>query len=365
MRWAFAILLGLHGLIHLMGPAKAFGLAALPQLHAPISRPLGLVWLLAAVLTLAAAVEVIRSPQTWWMVGAAALVTSQLVIGTAWSDARAGTLANVLLLCGVLLGFLAEGPRSLRAEFDRRDRQAMASVTPGASPVTEADLTSLPPPVQRYLRAVGVVGQPRVQSYRLTFRGRIRGGPTQPWMGFTAEQRSLVDPPERLFFMRARRSGLPLQILHLFAGGQASMRVRLLGAVSLVEVSGPELNRAETVTLFNDLCVLVPGALLSPAVAWEEWDASSARARFTRGQDTIGATLHFDAEGLLVDFVSEDRGRLSEDGKHFVRQRFTTPLRGYRRFGPFRIAASGETWWHPPEGAFSYGEFELVDASWE
>ena len=35
MRWVFVVLLVLHGLIHLMGFAKAFGYAALPQLTQP------------------------------------------------------------------------------------------------------------------------------------------------------------------------------------------------------------------------------------------------------------------------------------------------------------------------------------------
>ena len=48
MRWVFAFIVVVHGLIHLMGPAKAFGYAELPQLTQPISRGMGLVWLLAA-----------------------------------------------------------------------------------------------------------------------------------------------------------------------------------------------------------------------------------------------------------------------------------------------------------------------------
>ena len=39
-----------HGLIHLMGFAKGFGYADLPQLTQPISRAWGLAWLAAAVL---------------------------------------------------------------------------------------------------------------------------------------------------------------------------------------------------------------------------------------------------------------------------------------------------------------------------
>ena len=54
MRWIFSFVITIHGLIHLMGPAKAFGYAELPQLTQPISRGMGLVWLLAALLCLAA-----------------------------------------------------------------------------------------------------------------------------------------------------------------------------------------------------------------------------------------------------------------------------------------------------------------------
>ena len=36
MRWIVAVLLAVHGLIHLMGFAKAFGYAELPQLTQPV-----------------------------------------------------------------------------------------------------------------------------------------------------------------------------------------------------------------------------------------------------------------------------------------------------------------------------------------
>ena len=91
MRWVFAGIIAIHGLIHLMGPAKAFGYADLPQLTQPISRGMGLVWLAAAVLTLATVVALFVWPRGWWMIGAVALVLSQAVIFTSWSDAKAGT----------------------------------------------------------------------------------------------------------------------------------------------------------------------------------------------------------------------------------------------------------------------------------
>jgi len=51
MKILFAVFLIVHGLIHLMGTAKAFGVAEIPQLTQQIVRPLGALWLLAAALS--------------------------------------------------------------------------------------------------------------------------------------------------------------------------------------------------------------------------------------------------------------------------------------------------------------------------
>ena len=194
MRWVFAVIIALHGLIHLMGPAKAFGYADLPQLAQPISRGVGVVWLAAAVLTLAAVVALFVWPRGWWMIGAAALVVSQAVIFSSWSDAKFGTLANILLLAGVAYGYFTQGPASFRAQFDRDVRAGLARPI-DAPALSEADVAPLPDPVQRYLRATGMVGQPLIRNYRVRMRGRIRSGPDARWMPFEADQQSFADAP--------------------------------------------------------------------------------------------------------------------------------------------------------------------------
>lgn len=108
MSWLLAVIIAIHGLIHLMGFAKAFGWAELPQLTLPISRAGGVAWLVAAVLVLASAVMYPLGTRRFWMVGALAVLVSQLVIVSAWRDARAGTIANVLLLAVVTHAWLTE-----------------------------------------------------------------------------------------------------------------------------------------------------------------------------------------------------------------------------------------------------------------
>ncbi|MHA6781922.1 DUF6544 family protein [Pseudonocardia saturnea] len=362
IRFAIAALFVLHGLLHLLGFAKAFGLADLPQLNQTGSPPVGVLWLVAALLCLTAAAALFLAPRRWWTVGALAVVVSQAAIGTAWVDAMVGTVANVLLLVAVLHGFASRGPLSLRAEYEHHLAHAWPPTTP--QDVTEADLEPLPDPVQRYLRRSEVVGRPRVNDFRATWTGRIRSGPDSPWMTFTADQLNILDTPRRYFAMNARMKGVPVDVLHAFDEKGASMRVRLLSVRSMVDARGAELTRAETVTLFNDLCILAPGALVGADVAWQPVDAHRAVGRFTLGVNTITAELRFDDDGDLVDFVSDDRAAASPDGRTFTRMRWTTPVRDHAQVGPARVPTRGETRWHPDSGAWTYGEFTLTSLAY-
>jgi hypothetical protein len=356
MRIVFTGLLVIHGLIHVLGFAKAFGLAELPQLAQPISRPLGLLWLAAALAMLASA---FTSARWFWLVGGFAVVLSSVAIGSGWHDAKFGLLANVVVLIGVIYTLAAQGPISLAAEYRRNRVQILAN--PGeARIVTEADLAPLPVPVQRYLRVTGSVGQPRILNFRATWKGRMRGSASDPWMPFRAEQvNTFGSMPARLFSMNATMKGLPVDIYHRFIDESASFRVRVLSLFTMVDAKGPVMDQSETVTILNDLCVLAPAALIDPALRWEPSPGNTARVAFTRGAHTIRATLHFNDIGELVDFVSDDRSRASPDGKSFTAERWSTPLSEYRTFGARHLSSRGSALTHAPEGTFAYGEFQL------
>jgi hypothetical protein len=367
MRIALAGLLTLHGLIHLMGFLKAFGLAELAQLTMPISKPMGMAWLAAMVGLLAAALSLFAAPRMFWLVGAGAILLSQFVIVSSWSDAKFGTLLNLVVLVAVVHGAYARGPFGLRAVYDAEVRksltpQAMAVATEPV--VTDADLAPLPSPVQRYLRFAGVIGQPRVRNYRIRFVGRIRSAADAPWMSFTAEQVSVVGGPTRLFMMDARMKGMPVDVLHTYLNGEARMRVRLLSLYPMVNTGGAAFTAAETVTVFNDMCVMAPASLLATAITWTTLDEQTVEGTFTNAGHTIRGTLHFDASGALVNFSSDDRPGLAADGTTLVPQRWTTPLRDYRWFGATRLASHGDARYAPASGAFTYGEFDLQEVAY-
>ena len=359
-RWVVGFVAVAHGAIHLLGAAKGLARAEVGQLGEPISTGLGAVWLAAAVVTVATGVLLVARVRWWWTVGAAAIVISQVVIVTSWADAKAGTIANLVVLVAVVYGWASQGPRGARAEYRRRASGALN--TPHlAGVVTEADLERLPAPVAAYVRQSGALGQPRVQTFRARFHGRIRGRPAKPWMTFTGEQVNTYGlQPERVFFMDAELFGLPVEVLHVFAAGAATMRVRALSLFPMVNASGPEMDRAETVTIFNDLCILAPAALVDAPVTWNLVDDHCVCGSYTYGSNTIAAQLIFNDDHELIDFVSDDRTAVSSDaGKTFTPQRWSTPISGYCDLGAAHLGTIGEAHWHAPEGEFAYLEFHL------
>ena len=361
LKWLVVVVVVAHGLLHLLGAAKGFGWAEVSQLTEPIGPVMGAGWLIAGALVVVAGLLLARAVRWWWIVGAGAVVASQAVILTSWDDARAGSLANLVLLVAVIHGYAAHGPVSFRAAYDHCVTTALSALPNGAV-VTEADLARLPAPVAAYVRSSGAVGQPRVESVRATIRGRIRAGTDATWMTFTGEQVNTYGPePCRLFIMDATLWGLPVDVLHTYVGAVATMRVKACSLLPMVDAAGPDLDRAETVTVFNDLCILAPAALIDARITWEPLDADHARGTFTNGPHTVTAVLAFNARHELIDFVSDDRLRASRDGRTFVAQRWSTPIRDYRVVESRRVATAGEGRWHAPspEGAFTYLEFHL------
>jgi len=107
--WFMAVLMFVHGLIHLMGGLNELGLARIQGLSGKtlIALPnyaqmaLGVSWFVPVVLFILCAVAlVLRLP--WWKPATlCALLVSQALIVIWWPDAKFGTIPNALILLGL------------------------------------------------------------------------------------------------------------------------------------------------------------------------------------------------------------------------------------------------------------------------
>jgi hypothetical protein len=354
---AFIVLLLGHGLIHLLGFLKAFDLAPINQLTLAISRPAGLLWLLAAMLFAVTAVALALKKRWWWATAIVAALLSQFLIFTAWQDARVGSIPNLIILAVALL-HLGSVRFEGRYRQDVQNGQERVRGLPAAT-ITEADLQTLPPPVQRYLRYAGVVGKPKVVSMVAEMTGEMRQQ-GRAFFPLTAEQHNYFDRPTRLFFMKGRMFGLVVPGYHRYQDKSARMDVRLFGLLPLVKVDGAAMFEADTVTLFNDMCLLAPAALIDKRITWQSIDELTVQGTFANQGVTISAMLYFNDEGQLVNFISHDRWDVS-DMKQYP---WSTPVSRYRNLNGANLPTYGEAIWHYPDGDFVYGRLEIENVAY-
>jgi len=177
-------------------------------------------------------------------------------------------------------------------------------------------------------------------------------------MPMTVEQYNFFASGVRAFRIESSLHGVPFEGVHLFDRSGATMKVRLASTVPVADAAGAEMDQSETVTLFNDMCLLAPSTLVDSRIAWEPLDSLAVRAAFTHRGITIRAVLRFDETGDLVGFESGDRYQTA-DGRTYARYPWKTPVRDYRDFDGRRIWTRGEATWMMPDGPFTYGEFHL------
>ena len=346
----FVIITLIHGLIHLMGFTKAYNYAEINQLTQPISKNTGLIWLFAAALFVGSTALFLAKKETWWIVAAIAVLVSQFLILNNWQDAKAGTIANVFIVIAIIISYSSISfEKSYKTDVSEGlNRTKILKNTV----LTEGDIQALPLLVQRYIRYSGALNKPKLLSVKAIFDGEMREK-GKDWFKFTSEQFNFFDVPTRLFFMKATMFGVPVLGYHAYKRGIATMNIKLLGLYSIIDLKNNELNKAETVTLFNDMCILAPSALIDDRIKWAADDSLSVKATFTNQGISISAILYFNDIGQLTNFVSDDRYAVSAMQQY----RFSTPVRDYKNINGYNLATYGEAIWHYPDGEFVYGKF--------
>ncbi len=228
------------------------------------------------------------------------------------------------------------------------------TITDATTLLTEADIAKIPIPVQKYILYSGAMGKPKVKNMKIVFDGQMREK-GKDFFKFNSTQYNFFDEPTRLFFMKAQMFGVPVPGYHCYQNAAATMQVKLLGIFNVVNVKGTEMNKAETVTVFNDMCLMAPASLIDKRIEWTAIDSLTTKAIFTNGVNKISATLFFNTQGQLINFISDDRYVIG-DMKQY---RFSTPVKEYGQMNGRNIWKYGETIWHYPDGEFVYGKFYL------
>ncbi|GGM40614.1 hypothetical protein GCM10011351_28520 [Paraliobacillus quinghaiensis] len=300
MKGIFLFLIFIHGLIHLMGFLKAFRMAELNQLTIQISKPIGLLWLITAILFLLALFSILLNQDWWWMPGLLAIIISQFLIFLTWQDAKFGTIANVIILAGVLIGY-GGWSFNLQTNNDFQMLQSKVNRVDNKQVITEEMVEVVPLPVQKWLKNVGVVGKEKINTVSLKQKGLMKLKPSQEkWTTAEAEQYITVEEPGFIWNVNMRVNPFMHVVgRDLYIDGKSDMTIKLASLISVANVSDNWKANESTLQRYLLEMPWYPSAALSSYITWKSIDQYSAKATMTHQGVTGSATFYFKENGDL------------------------------------------------------------------
>lgn len=362
MRYILAILLLLHGLIHLMGNARCWGWARVPQLTGRSLWAMGwlpdwaqgLAWGLAAVLMIAAAMLFLFDNAMWWLPGAVGLILSQLLVVAYWPEARWGTLANLLLLVPVLSGAAEAG---MEAATQEQVHSLMAQApTETSKPISEKELESLPGCIQRWLQACGVVGHSRIGAIYMIQKGRMRTSADGGWMSYEARQVTTTQQPGFVWNARVRMlPGVQLFGRDAYTRGHGHMYISLLGLAAVANAKGKEIDQGSQLRYLAEMA-FYPTEVLQPYLRWQALEPNRARVHMVYEGVTCHADFIFNDKNELTEILGP---RYYEQDGHYQLMPWQVRLLGSQQVEGLRVPSRATLTWKLPEGDFTWAEMDF------
>lgn len=303
MRYAFAILMSLHGLIHLMGFVKAFYLTDINRQVLGISKPIGALWLLTFILFIIASSQFFNSKK-WFYIAFIAVLVSQILILLAWKEAKFATILNVVILLLALSAYANH-------RFDRMIENEIKAIsihneTSNQVFVTENDTQDLPKIIVRWLRNSGVLGKVRASSVQLNQIGVMRIKPDSKWMPFEAIQYFNIENPS--FVWSTTVQVMPLLKMKgrdKLTDSKGEMLIKLAGIFPVVnERHNEKINSGTMIRYLSEICWF-PSAALDNCLVWETIDDTSAKAIFTYNNRSVSGVFRFTKFGEFISFEAE------------------------------------------------------------
>lgn len=357
MRIAFVIIVMIHGLIHLIGFIKGYGIKEIKELTLPISRSMSLLWLMAALLILSFGILQLFHSKYSWIIGFLAVLISQILILLYWKDAKFGTLPNVLIL---LVSIMAYGNLSFQNLVQQETMDLLKQQPTFENKILqENEIGQLPEPVQNWLRKCGAVGKPKISIGKIWQRAEMKMKPEQDkWMSATAVQYTAIDDPAFIWSVDVKMNSLLyFRGRDKYEDGKGEMLIKMNSLINVVNERGEKMDEGTLQRYLGEM-VWFPSLALSPHISWEQIDERTAKATMTYKNTSGSGTFYFDADGQVKKFSA-----LRYKGNEADAQRYewVMNIQDYKKFEGIIIPSKMTATWKLDEGDWTWLKLEVTD----
>ncbi len=364
LRIVFSIFVIIHGLIHLIGfvrevnipMTKKLLVKAMIPISALDSKVLGVLWLIGGLAMIVSTISFLIGKHWWWIIATIALVLSQSLIILYWSDAKYGSLVNLIILIAVLLLY---HEHRFYSEIRKDINELIASQSKTSqSIITHESIKDLPLIVQKWLVKSNVIGKKSVYSLHLKQKGMMRTSAEGNWMQMTSEQFITADNPG--FVWNADIKANPFMTINgrdKFTEGRGSMIIKALHTIPMASSTGKEIDQGAMMRYLAEI-IWNPSAALKDYIRWEYVSDTSARAFMNCNNATISGHFYFDKDGDIKGFEGKRYGEFDD---HYSLETWSIAVTGYQEFEGIRIGNKSEVTWKLKKGNFTWLQIEVTD----
>nr|WP_319512049.1 DUF6544 family protein [uncultured Draconibacterium sp.] len=357
MRYFFSFLMFLHAAIHLLGFAKGFKIAQIPNLHAEISFVSRIFWLISFLLFAFSAAALALGKDYWLYFVVAAIIISCFLIASTWSNTKYGMIVNFIIMVVAVLSIF-----SIRFQH-KTDIEISQIIEPAKTIIIDKlkhnEIFDLPAPVKQWLEKSGVVGKEKIHTVWLKQEARIKMKPGQKkWSHAKAEQYFTTQNPA--FVWNVKMNMLPLiQITgrDKFAEGKGEMQIKLFSAINVVNEKGNKIDEG-TIQRYLGEIVWFPSAALNPNITWEAIDSYSAKATINYNGTKGSGIFHFNSDG---DFVRYCALRFKDNTHEAKRFEWVIDVKEHAVVQGIKIPVKMTATWKLDIGDWTWLEMEITD----
>lgn len=303
LRILFFILVALHGLIHLLGFVKAYEWLEVKELSMPITRPVGILWLMAAILMLLYFFLCLNNHRYQHWLGFLAILLSQGLIVYYWTDAKFGSIPNLMILVACLMSY----GTTLFNSMVRHETMEIwnTSLSEPHEEWKTAEWEHLPIPVKRWLKNCGATSRGKTYNGRITQSAMMRMKPEQEeWYEAKAFQYTVIDEPAFVWQVKMPMNALTWVLgRDKFVKGKGEMLIKLNSLLNVVDEKGSKIDEGALQRFLGEM-VWFPTLAVSPFVSWTPIDETTAKATMSYEGTQGSGTFYFDEKGDFEKFVA-------------------------------------------------------------
>jgi hypothetical protein len=246
---------------------------------------------------------------------------------------------------------------SLKSLFSlelRRARALVKKIYTG-----QRHLEELPKALQHFVKQSGFTKKDDIHQTTIEWSAaKLRFSKKGSWRLISCIQHNFLPDPIRLVYMKAKLYGLiGLEAFDSFRHGNGCMAIRLAKLYSLNNATGPEMDKAELVTILAET-MIIPTYSLQTYIHWEEIDHYTIKGTIDYHGLYASGIFYFNTNFEIYKFETNDRFFTDKKGI-FHPVKWTAECSKYINHNTLKFPTEFNATWNFTSHDFSYFQGQI------